>query len=66
MAPRFGYRGRDTVDSRRNVMPDLPTTLPHDIRKEISWVDYSNPVNPLGTPKQYTQAFHANSPSGRI
>ena len=66
MAPRFGYRGRDTVDSRRNVLPDLPTTLPHDIRKEISWVDYSNPVNPLGTPKQYTQAFHAALVDGEL
>ena len=66
LAPRFGYRGREAVDSRRNVLPDLPTTLPHDIRKEISWVDYSNPVNPLGTPKQYIQALHTALVDGEL
>ena len=66
LAPRFGYRGREGVDSRGNVLPELPTTLPHDIRKEISWVDYSNPVNPLGTPKQYIQALHAALVDGEL
>ena len=66
LAPRFGYRGRDAVDSRRSVLPELPTTLPHDIRKEISWVDYSNPVNPLGTPKQFTQALHTAIVDGEL
>ena len=66
LAPRFGYRGREGVDSRRNVLPELPTTLPHDIRKEINWVDYSNPVNPLGTPKQYIQALHTALVDGEL
>ena len=66
MAPRFGYRGREAVDSRRSVLPELPTTLPHDIRKEISWVDYSNPVNPLGTPKTFVKAFHTALVDGEL
>ena len=66
MAPRFGYRGREGVDNRRNVLPELPTTLPHDIRKEISWVDYSNPVNPLGTPKVFLKAMHTALVDGEL
>ena len=66
LAPRIGYRGREGTDSRRNVLPELPTTLPHDIRKEINWVDYSNLVNPLGTPKALTQAFHAAIVDGEL
>ena len=66
LAPRFGYRGREGVGSRRNVLPELRTTRLHDIRKEINWVDYSNPVNPLGTPKQYIQALHTALVDGEL
>ena len=66
MAPRFGYRGKEGLDSRRSVLPELPTTLPKDIRKEISWVDYSNPVNPLGTPKAYITALHTALVDGEL
>lgn len=66
MAAKFGYRGRETADSRRNVLPELPATLPHDIRKEINWVDYSNPVNPLGTPKPFIKAMHAAIVDGEL
>ena len=66
MTPRVGYREREGLDSRRNVLPEMPTTMPHDIRKEISWIDYSNPVNPLGTPKQFTQAMHTALVDGEL
>ncbi|MDO4890983.1 MAG: hypothetical protein Q3963_06430 [Coriobacteriaceae bacterium] len=66
MAARFAYKGRDGGDSRRAVLPELPATLPHDIRKEINWVDYSNPVNPLGTPKVFMQALHTAIVDGEL
>ena len=49
-------RNGDAV--RMSVLPELPATLPHEMRKELTWVDYSNPVNPLGTPRVLIQAFH--------
>lgn len=66
MAAIFGYRGREEVDERRSVLPGLPIAMPHDIRKEISWVDFSNPVNPLGTPKPVLQALHAALVDGEL
>ena len=66
LTPRFGYKGKEEVASRRNVLPDLPATLPHDIRKEINWVDYSNLVNPLGTPKPFIKALHTSIVEGEL
>lgn len=66
MAPKFGYRGKEGADARRAVLPELPTAMPHDIRKEISWVDCSNPVNPLGTPRALVQALHAALVDGEL
>lgn len=66
MAAVFGHKGKEGLESLRNVLPEFPTTLPQDIRREINWVDYSNPVNPLGTPKLLVQAMHTALVDGEL
>ena len=58
MPPIFSHRERQRVDSAHDVLPELPETLPYDMRGEMNWVDFSTPVNPLGTPPEFLQAFH--------
>lgn len=48
------------------MLPELPASLPYDLRKEINWIDFSNPVNPLGTPKPLIQALHTALVDGEL
>ena len=66
MTAAFGYGNRVEADARRNVLPELPTAIPHDIRKEVSWAVFSNPVNPLGSPQVYVQAMHDALADGEL
>ncbi len=58
MTPIFSHRERNEVRHFHDLIPDLPETLPYDMRGEMNWVDFSTPVNPLGTPPEFVQAFH--------
>lgn len=58
MTPIFSHRERKQVDDSYDAVPELPETLPYDMRGEMNWVDFSTPVNPLGTPPEFLQAFH--------
>ena len=47
MTPIFSHRERNEVRHFHDLIPDLPETLPYDMRGEMNWVDFSTPVNPL-------------------
>ena len=66
MTAAFGYGNRVGADARRNILPELPTAIPHDIRKEVNWAVFSNPVNPLGSPQVYVQAMHDALADGEL
>ncbi len=47
----------------RNVsakLPDKPVSLPYELRTEMTWLDFCNPVNPLGVPKAFLQTLHTS------
>ncbi|MGN0302579.1 MAG: aminotransferase class I/II-fold pyridoxal phosphate-dependent enzyme [Anaerotardibacter sp.] len=47
----------DMIESVRASKADSSAVLPLDIRAEIDWTDFSSVHNPLGTPKQITDAI---------
>ncbi len=40
------------------VLPDKPVAMPYDMRNEVTWIDFTNHTNPLGTPKPIVQEIH--------
>lgn len=49
-----------------NVPPDWAETLPYDMRGEMNWVDFSTPVNPLGTPPEFLRTFQEALLAGEV
>lgn len=45
---------RETVAT----LPDKPIAMPYDMRSEVTWIDFSNRSNPLGTPRPFIQEIH--------
>lgn len=43
---------------RTSSLPDKPVSLPYELRTEMTWIDFCNTANPLGTPKSFLQAMH--------
>ncbi|WP_454945615.1 pyridoxal phosphate-dependent aminotransferase [Cryptobacterium curtum] len=56
------------VDYRQVVtdLPDKPVALPYELRTEMTWIDFSHPVNPLGCPRAIVQAMHTALVDGEI
>lgn len=48
------------------TLPEKPVSLPYELRTEMTWVDFCNPVNPMGTPKQIVQTIHAALVDGEL
>lgn len=57
---------RASESVRMGVLPELPATLPHEMRKELTWIDFSNPVNPLGTPRTLVKSLHMALVDGEL
>lgn len=52
--------------SAATQLPEKPVALPYDLRTEMTWLDFCNPVNPLGTPKPFVQAMHTALVDGEL
>lgn len=59
-------RVHDTRTHHVTDLPDLPATLPYDMRGEMTWVDFSTPINPLGTPPEFLAMFQEALASGQM
>ncbi len=47
-------------------LPKKPVSLPYELRTEMTWLDFCNPANPLGTPKSIVQAMHTALVDGEL
>ncbi len=52
------------VNSYGAALPDIPPVLPCDERTAIDWHDFSQTLNPLGTPDSFIAAMHVISMNG--
>ncbi|MGI6591441.1 MAG: aminotransferase class I/II-fold pyridoxal phosphate-dependent enzyme [Eggerthellaceae bacterium] len=62
----FNRHRRGELISDASLNPELPETLPYDMRDEMNWVDFSTPANPLGTPPEFLKAFQKALLRGEI
>lgn len=62
----FSRYQREELISKGSHIPEIPETLPYDMRDEMNWVDFSAPVNPLGTPPEFLMAFQKALLRGEI
>lgn len=40
------------------TLPDKPVAMSYDMRSEVTWIDFGNRANPLGSPKSFVQELH--------
>lgn len=59
MSALLGFNRHVGYREAESVLPENPVSLPYELRTEMTWLDFSTPVNPLGTPKPFVQAMHA-------
>lgn len=45
---------------------DQPVALPYELRNEMTWMDFSHPVNPLGAPREIVSAMHTALVDGEL
>ncbi|MBO4365731.1 MAG: aminotransferase class I/II-fold pyridoxal phosphate-dependent enzyme [Eggerthellaceae bacterium] len=57
---RIGYREAESI------LPENPVSLPYELRTEMTWMDFCNPVNPMGTPRSFVQAMHTALVDGEL
>lgn len=59
---------RRRVDYRQpaNATPDKPDSVPYEMRSEMTLVDFSNPTNPLGTPRSFIHSMHSALVDGEL
>lgn len=66
MASQVGYDRTTTYRQPGSALPDKPDSVPYEIRTETRMVDFSNAVNPLGTPKNFIQQMHTSLVDGEL
>jgi threonine-phosphate decarboxylase len=66
MASMLGFGNRTGFREVIATLPDKPVSLPYELRTEMTWLDFCNPVNPLGTPKSIVQAMHTALVDGEL
>lgn len=66
MDQAFTRRKRPRTAPAGNVPTEWAETLPYDMRGEMNWVDFSTPVNPLGTPPEFLHTFQEALLAGEI
>lgn len=49
-----------------SAIPDKPNSVPYEIQTETRMVDFSNAVNPIGTPKSFIQQMHTSLLDGEL
>ena len=61
MTPIIGIgseQGTKAYRTPTSTLPGKPIAMPYEIRSETTLVDFTNPVNPLGTPREFVQQMH--------
>lgn len=66
MAASYTYDRLTQYRQPASALPQKPDSVPYEIRTETRMVDFSNPVNPLGTPKCFIQQMHTSLVDGEI
>ena len=66
MSALLGFNRRAGYREAEAVLPDNPLSLPYELRTEMTWIDFSHPINPLGTPRSFVQAMHSALVDGEL
>lgn len=66
MSALLGFNRREGFREAESVLPENLVSLPYELRTEMTWLDFSNPINPLGTPRSFVQAMHAALVDGEL
>ena len=52
-----GFVSYSTMRNAPTALPEQLLCPPYDVRKEISWIDFSSIENPFGTPRSFVEAL---------
>lgn len=66
MASLLGFGRQADYREAQTEIPQKPVALPYELRNEMTWMDFSHPVNPLGSPKSMVQSMHSALVDGEL
>ncbi len=66
MSAILGTDHRSSYRSTDSALPERPISLPYEIRSEMTLLDFSNPINPLGAPSSFIQQMHTALVDGEL